>query len=128
MIWLQGRQVMDSKGTQVNEIHWVVTPSVLYYCTCNSAIFFQIIIYYMITMIKPLTLTAASIYQATTGGQALLQPHRKTTREGALPGGRPEPEDKPRPPRPRPGGGRSRPHGTAACGHLLCSSPQPQGR
>lgn len=37
-------------------------------------------------MIKPLMLTAASIYQATTGGQALLQPQKEHCQAGARAG------------------------------------------
>ena len=55
MFGSQGRQVMDSKRTQVSETtRWWIHRRTLY-CSYNSAAFFQIIKYYVIKMIKPQT-------------------------------------------------------------------------
>lgn len=66
--WLEVRQVMGSEGTQANEINgWWIQRCTLYYYTCNSTIFFQIIKYYMLKTFKPLTQSTLIIHDHDRG-------------------------------------------------------------
>lgn len=59
---------MSSKRTQVNEINgWWIRRCMLYYYTCNSTIFFQIIKYCMMKMFKPPTQSTIIIHDDDRG-------------------------------------------------------------